>query len=59
MEMSSLANVVSSQRQASVDNQRAMFTVKKSQDVAKEQAQALVDLVKQSGEVGTKIDVYA
>ena len=57
--MSSLANVVSSQRQASVDNQRAMFTVKKSQDVAKEQAQALVDLVKQSGEVGTKIDVYA
>ena len=40
--------------------QRAVMVVKKEQDVTKEQAQALADLVKQSTDgIGQQIDVYA
>ncbi len=51
---------ISAQSQAAIQAERTVMVVKKQQDVTKEQAQMLVDLVKQSSEsVGRNINVYA
>jgi len=43
-----------------IEAERTMLVVKKQQDVAKDQGQALVDLVKKSSDgVGGNINVYA
>jgi hypothetical protein len=39
--------------------ERTILAVKKTQDATKDQAMALLDLVKQSSDVGQKINVYA
>jgi hypothetical protein len=54
---------VSAAKQARVDNDRQIAVMKKANDVQKDTAQALVDLVKQAPQmpehVGTRVNVLA
>jgi len=54
---------VSAASQAGLDNDREIAVMKKTHDIAKDQAQALVDLVKQAPamppHVGTVLNVVA
>jgi hypothetical protein len=60
MEVSSLAASITSQYDTSLHNERSVLVLKKTQDAAKAQGQALVDLVKASTQqTGRIINVYA
>lgn len=60
MEVSSLASAITSQTYASLQSERGVMVLKKTQDAAKAQGQALADLVKTTTEqTGRIINVYA
>jgi hypothetical protein len=56
-----VSNVTTAASQAAPQNERSMLVLKKTQDAAKEQAQALIELVKAGtpDHIGQNIDVYA
>ena len=60
MSVSAIASAATAPDLAATQNDRAVLVLKKTQDAAKAQAQALIELVKTSADhVGRTIDVYA
>jgi hypothetical protein len=61
MDCSSVSNVCTSQAQATAQNERTTLVLKKAQDAAKQQAQALIELVKAGSpdHIGQNVDFWA